>query len=68
MEECGEPVVSARRRLEAIKADSASAALLDVEQGDPLLLFHTVARNAEGAPVEYSIATYRGESNSLNLT
>lgn len=67
MEECGEPVVSARRRLEAIKADSASAALLDVEQGDPLLLFHTVARNAEGTPVEYSIATYRGESNSFEF-
>ena len=67
MEECGRPVVSAHRRLEAIKADSASAALLDVEQGDPLLLFHTVARDAGGTPVEYSIATYRGESNRFEF-
>ena len=67
MEECGRPVVSAHRCLEAIKADGASAALLDVEQGDPLLLFHTVAQDAEGAPVEYSIATYRGESNRFEF-
>ena len=67
MEQCGGPVMSARRRLEAIKADSSAAALLDVEPGDPLLLFHTVARDADGAPVEYSVATYRGESNSFEI-
>ena len=67
MERCGSPVTSAHRRLEAIKADSAAAALLDVEPGDPLLLFHTVARNADNLPVEYSVATYRGESNSFEI-
>lgn len=67
MEVCGNPVMTARRRLEAIKADGAIAALLDVEPGDPLLLFHTVARDAGGTAVEYSVATYRGESNSFEL-
>lgn len=67
MDTCGNPVMTARRRLEAIKADGAAAALLDVEAGDPLLLFHTVARDANGTAVEYSVATYRGESNSFEL-
>ena len=67
MDACGNPVMTARRRLEVIKADGAAAALLDVEAGDPLLLFHTVARDANGTAVEYSVATYRGESNSFEL-
>lgn len=67
MDTCGNPVMTARRRLEVIKADEAAAALLDVEAGDPLLLFHTVARDANGTAVEYSVATYRGESNSFEL-
>lgn len=67
MDTCGNPVMTARRRLEVIKADGAAAALLDVETGDPLLLFHTVARDANGTAVEYSVATYRGESNSFEL-
>lgn len=67
MDTCGNPVMTARRRLEVIKADGDAAALLDVEAGDPLLLFHTVARDANGTAVEYSVATYRGESNSFEL-
>lgn len=67
MDTCGNPVMTARRRLEVIKADGAAAALLDVEAGDPLPLFHTVARDANGTAVEYSVATYRGESNSFEL-
>ena len=67
MDACGNPVMTARRRLEVIKADGAAAALLDVESGDPLLLFHTVARDASGTAVESSVATYRGESNSFEL-
>ena len=67
MDDCGKPVMTARRRLEAVRADGATSALLDVEVGDPLLLFHTVARDADGTAVEYSVATYRGESNSFEL-
>ena len=67
MDSCGSPVMTARRRLEVIRADGTTSALLDVEVGDPLLLFHTVARDASGAAVEYSVATYRGESNSFEI-
>lgn len=63
MTERGKPVVRAHRRLEALKADSAMSALLDVEAGDPLLLFRTLGRDEDGVAVEYSIATYRGENN-----
>lgn len=67
MDTCGKPVMTARRKLEVIKADGPTSALLDVEAGDPLILFHTVARDGDGRPAEYSIATYRGESNSFEL-
>lgn len=67
MDTCGKPVMTARRKLDVIKADGAASALLDVEAGDPLILFHTVARDEDGRAVEYSIATYRGESNSFEL-
>lgn len=63
MEEIRKPVVRAHRKLEAIKADSALAALLDIDAGDPLFLFHTTGRDEDGVAVEYSIATYRGENN-----
>lgn len=67
MEQCGKRVVRARRKLEAIKADGPVSALLDVEVGDPLILFYTVARDDAGTAVEYSIAAYRGASNSFEL-
>lgn len=63
----GHPVTQAHRRLDVIKADSATAALLDVEVGDPLFLFHTVGREADGRAVEYSVATYRGENNTFEF-
>ncbi|MCH3942222.1 MAG: GntR family transcriptional regulator [Atopobiaceae bacterium] len=67
MDGCGRPVATARRRLEVTKADATTAALLDVEVGDPLYLFHTVARDEGGTPVEYSVATYHGQSNSFEF-
>ena len=67
MTEQGHPVTQAHRRLDVIKADSATAALLDVEVGDPLFLFHTVGREADGRAVEYSVATYRGENNTFEF-
>ena len=68
LSECGHAVVSARRRLEVIKADETSATLLDVDEGDPLFLFHTVGFDGEGRAVEYSIASYRGASNSFEFS
>ncbi|WP_199409475.1 GntR family transcriptional regulator [Collinsella sp. TF05-9AC] len=67
MSESGNPVERARRHLEVSKADVTTAALLDIEEGDPLIIFQTVARDALDSPVEYSLATYRGESNSFDF-
>ncbi len=67
MSESGNPVERAHRHLEVSKADVTTAALLDIEEGDPLIIFQTVARDALDSPVEYSVATYRGESNSFDF-
>lgn len=64
---CGHPLVEAARELDVIKADEAMASLLDVAAGDPLFLFHTVGREASGRAIEYSIARYRGESNTFEF-
>lgn len=67
MEALGRPVRTARRVFETSKADANTAALLDMEIGDPILLFHTVACDEQGKPVEYSIASYRGMGNSFEV-
>lgn len=67
MNQAGRPVERARRHLEVAKADITTAALLDVDEGDPLIIFQTVARDAQDVPVEYSVATYRGASNSFDF-
>lgn len=67
-EEQGSPVLTARRRLEVVKADASLSALLDVPQGDPLFRFFTTARTASGRVAEHSVATYRGESNAFEFS
>lgn len=67
LNELGEKVVSAVRSIDVVGADPTLAALLDVEEGDPCFLFHTVAKDAADRVVEYSIAKYRGESNTFEV-
>lgn len=67
MNEAGIPVVRAHRHLEVSKANITTAALLDIDEGDPLIIFQSIARDASGRAVEFSIATYRGESNSFEF-
>lgn len=67
MDAAGEPVVTAHRRLEVTKASGAICALLDIEEGDPVIHFTTVARDEAGRAVEYALATYRGESSSFEF-
>lgn len=67
LDELGEKVVSAVRSIDVVGADATLATLLDVEEGDPCFLFHTVARDAAGRVVEYSVAKYRGESNTFEV-
>lgn len=67
-EMCGNPVESGKRRLEVVKADQSLSALLDMQQGDPVYRFYTVARAASGRVVEYSSASYRGATNAFEFT
>lgn len=52
-----------RRRLDVLKADETTADLLNVAVDEPLFYFHTQGLTAQGTPVEYSIAKYRGDLN-----
>ncbi|MDJ1122431.1 GntR family transcriptional regulator [Olsenella sp. YH-ols2217] len=63
----GDSVATAHRRLEVAKADGTSCTLLGLEEGDPVIHFTTVARDDAGRAVEYSLATYRGESNAFEF-
>lgn len=67
MEALGRPVTSAKRRLEATKADMALSAILDVPLDDPLFLFYITGRDAAGEIVELSVTWYRGRDNSLEF-
>ena len=67
LRQLGCSVVAAKRRLEVVRANPTQASLLDVETGDPLFLFTSVGMLEDGTPMEYSIATYRGESNSFEF-
>lgn len=67
MKQYGSPIKTIIRTFEALKADEALATLLDLAEGDPIIRFETLSRNAEKLPIEYSIASYRGESNSFSI-
>ena len=41
--------------------------LLGVDAGEPGLRFHTVARDAEGAPVFYAMSLFRGDRYEIEL-
>ncbi len=64
---CGRPVVHARRQLEVKKASSSTAALLDIETGDPVYRFCTTAETQDCDVAEYTIAIYRGRSNAFEF-
>ena len=64
----GNPVVRAHRKLDVGGADTGTAAILSMEEGAPVFVFHTVATDVMGRPCEYSIATYNGATNSFEFT
>lgn len=51
--------------IEAIVADEEVAALLEVPQGAPLMLFERLVRDGAGNPVEYAFARVRGDRLTL---
>lgn len=61
-------VLCVHRRVEAVEATAKDVQYLDMKLGKPIQLFHSVGSNAYGRPIEYSVARYRGDRNSFEVT
>lgn len=59
----GNPVTRIKRKLETIKADETTAALLDIQKNDPIFYFHSYGYGNDNRVIEYSISKYRGDIN-----
>jgi GntR family transcriptional regulator len=57
----------ADQRVVAVAIGSDEARLLAVEEGQPGLLFHTLARDAAGTPAYYATSLYRGDRYEIAL-
>ncbi|MCG8351812.1 MAG: UTRA domain-containing protein [Chloroflexales bacterium] len=57
-----------RHTLEAIAATECDAKRIGVQAGAPLLLVQPLLFDAEGAPVELMIASYRGDQFKYQIT
>lgn len=57
------PVVHVKRKLEVKAANEMTADLLDIVEKDPVFYFHTYGYTENELPIEYSVATYRGDEN-----
>jgi GntR family transcriptional regulator len=57
----------ADQRVVAVAIGSAEAELLGVSEGQPGLLFHTLARDASGTPAYYATSLYRGDRYEIEL-
>ena len=49
-----------RRTLEAVAATKEEAELLDIEEGDPIVLLKSISYLKDGGPIEYFKARHRG--------
>ncbi len=56
----GLEIARGHRTLEAVRATEYEAQLLNIEQGDPLILLDSVVYLADGTPIEYFHALHRG--------
>ncbi len=57
----------ASQRVVAVAIEPEEAELLGVEPGDPGLRFHTVARDAEGAPAFYATSLFRCDRYEIEI-
>ncbi len=57
----------AGQRVVAVAIEPEEAEVLGVEPGDPGLRFHTVARDAEGAPAFYATSLFRGDRYEIEI-
>jgi GntR family transcriptional regulator len=65
--EYGVALRDANQRVVAVAIGGEEAELLRVREGQPGLLFHTLARDGEGAPAYYATSLYRGDRYEIEL-
>ncbi|MDR3050189.1 MAG: GntR family transcriptional regulator [Oscillospiraceae bacterium] len=63
----GTRVCRAHREIEAANANRREAELLCVEAGQAVCLVKTLGYGQDDAPVEYSVARYRGDRNKFSI-
>jgi len=66
-EEYGLTIASSSRRVEAAVADARQAYLLRIGRGDPLLVLRSTAFTADRRPIEYFVASHRGDRAAFEV-
>lgn len=66
-EEYGIEIARGHRTLEAVAATEEEATLLEVEEGDPLVLIDSVSYLTDGTPIEYYHALHRGDRSRFEV-
>ena len=66
-EEYGIEIARGRRTLEAVAATMEEAELLEIEEGDPLVMIDSVSYLADGTPIEYYHALHRGDRSRFEV-
>ena len=61
-------IVRVDRIIEAVEATEEDARLLDYKKGKPIQHFKSTGYNAAGEPIEFSIAHYRGDRSSFEVS
>lgn len=57
-----------KRIVEAVEADSDDEKYLNLKKGKPIQHFISTGYNAFGRPIEFSVARYRGDRSSFEIT
>lgn len=57
-----------RRKIEAVEATAFDAEHMNIKKGQPIHFFSSVGYNCNDKPLEYSLARYRGDRNSFEVT
>jgi len=61
-------VFRVKRTVEAIAANTYDKRYLDIEIGKPIQYFSSIGYNAYSKPIEFSLARYRGDRSSFEIT
>ncbi len=63
----GLELVYGRRTLEAVAATKEEANLLEIEEGDPIILLRSISYLKDGQPIEYFKAKHRGDRSRFEV-